>query len=292
MSSARHLAPLHLASFFLAATLALPVLAQTAKPLATLDGLAITEEDLTAAQEDIGATMPRLDEAQKRKYLVDYVLDLKLLSRAAEKQKMAEGPEFARRLAYLKDRALMEALMAKEGAAAIAGDKRQKFYDEALKGLPAEEEAHARHILVAEEEGAKKVVARLKAGEDFAKVAGELSKDPGSGKEGGDLGWFTRERMVKEFSEAAFAMKAGEISAPVKSQFGWHVIKLEEKRNKPLPPLAEVKDELTRYMTQKAQQEMILKLRSDAKIELADEFKPKPADTKAPEAKPAEQKKP
>ena len=292
MSSARHLAPLHLASFFLAATLALPVLAQTAKPLATLDGLAITEEDLTAAQEDIGATMPRLDEAQKRKYLVDYVLDLKLLSRAAEKQKMAEGPEFARRLAYLKDRALMEALMAKEGAAAIAGDKLQKFYDEALKGLPAEEEAHARHILVAEEEEAKKVVARLKAGEDFAKVAGELSKDPGSGKEGGDLGWFTRERMVKEFSEAAFAMKAGEISAPVKSQFGWHVIKLEEKRNKPLPPLAEVKDELTRYMTQKAQQEMILKLRSDAKIELADEFKPKPADTKAPEAKPAEQKKP
>ena len=288
MLSVRALAP-----FLLAASVALPVWAQAPKPLATLDGIAITEDDIKAAQEDIGASMPRMDDAQKRKYLVDYVLDLKLLSRAAEKQKLSDGPDFARKLAYLKDRALMEALMAREGNAAIAGDKLQKFYDEAVKGLPPEEEAHARHILVPEEEEAKKIVARLKAGEDFAKLAKELSKDPGSGKEGGDLGWFGKGQMVPEFADAAFALKAGEVSVPVKSQFGWHIIKLEEKRNKPLPPLAEVREELTRYMMQKAQQEMIMKLRSEAKIDLADEFKPKPADTKPAEAtKPADQKKP
>lgn len=260
-------APLRPLAVLLIAGLASAALAQGAKPLATVDGVPITEEDLAMAREDIGTSLPNLADDQKKKYLIDYMLDLKLLARAAEKQKMAETPEFARKLAYLRDRALMEAMMAKEAAAATSGDKLQKFYDEALKGLPAEEEVRARHILVPEEAEAKKVVERLKAGEDFAKIAGELSKDPGSGKEGGDLGFFTKDRMVPEFAEAAFALKPGEVSAPVKTQFGWHVIKSEEKRTRPVPPLSEVKDELTRYMVQKSQQEMILKLRTEAKID-------------------------
>lgn len=270
----------------LALALAMPALAlaQSDKVVARIDGVAITEDDLKAAQDDIGGSMPQLDAAQKRKYLIDYTLDLKLLARAAEKQKMGEGPAFARKLAYLKDRALMESIMSKEADAATTGDKLQKFYDEAIKGLPSEEEAHARHILVPEEADAKKVVDRLKAGEDFAKVAGEVSKDPGSGKDGGDLGWFTKDRMVKEFAEAAFALKPGELSAPVKSQFGWHVIKLEGRRTKPAPALADVKDELSSYMQKKAQQELIMKLRAEAKIErLEGENQP---------AAPAEQKKP
>ncbi|MCA0423551.1 MAG: peptidylprolyl isomerase [Proteobacteria bacterium] len=268
------------------------VLAQNAKIAAKIDGIAITEDDLKAAQDDIGASMPQLDAAQKRKYVLDYMLDLKLLARAAEKQKMAEGPDFARKLAYLKDRALMEALMTKEGNAAVSDEKLKKFYEDAIKGLPAEEEVHARHILVPEEADAKKVVARLKAGEDFAKVAGEVSKDPGSGKEGGDLGWFTKDRMVKEFADAAFAMKPGEISAPVKSQFGWHVIKLEERRNKPAPTLDDVKDELSSYMQKKAQQDLILKLRQEAKIERFDADGKPEAPAAAPAPAPAEQKKP
>jgi hypothetical protein len=131
----------------------------------------------------------------------------------------------------------MESMMEKSGAEAVTGDKVQKFYDEAIKGLPPEEEAKPATSWCPPRTRPRRRVARLKAGEDFAKVAGEVSKDPGSGKEGGDLGWFTKDRMVKEFAEAAFALKAGEISAPVKSQFGWHVIKLEEKRTK--PPAAE-----------------------------------------------------
>jgi len=259
-------------SLLLVACLGLPglALAQGAKPVATIDGVAITEQDLALAREDIGSAIPNMSDEQKRKYLVDYVLDLKMLARSAEKQKVADTPEFTRKLAYLRERALMEAMMAREAAAAVAGDRLQKFYDEAVKGLPPEEEANARHILVKEEAEAKAVVERIKKGEDFAKVAGEVSKDPGSGKEGGDLGWFTKDRMVPEFAEAAFALKSGEVSAPVKSQFGWHIIKLEGKRTKPVPPLDEVKDELSRYVVQKAQQEMILKLRSEAKIERAE----------------------
>lgn len=263
----------------LAAAVSLPALAfaQTSQPLATVNGVPITEEDLKIAQDDIGSTMPRGDAAQTRKYLVDYLVDLRLLAQAAEKQKLAEGAEFARKLAYMRERALMEALMTKEGTTSVNDEKLKTFYDEAVKGLPKEEEARARHILVPTENEAKDIAARLKKGEDFAKLATELSKDPGSGKQGGDLGYFTKDRMVKEFADTAFALKTGEVSAPVKSQFGWHIIKLEDKRTKEPPKLDEVKEELSRYLVQKAQQDMILKLRSDAKIDLADEFKPKTA---------------
>jgi peptidyl-prolyl cis-trans isomerase C len=144
--------------------------------------------------------------------------------------------------------------------------------------------------LVEDEAQAKAAVERLKKGEDFAKVAAELSKDPGSGKEGGDLGWFTKDRMVPEFAEAAFKLKKGEISEPVKSQFGWHVIKLEDKRSKPLPDFAAVKPQIDQYLERKAQQDLVLAMREKAKVERLD--KPAAPATPAPDAaKPAEPKK-
>ncbi len=144
--------------------------------------------------------------------------------------------------------------------------------------------------MVATEADAQAVLKRLKAGEDFAKVAKEVSKDPGS--EGGDLGWFTKERMVPEFADAAFKLDPGQVSDPVKSQFGWHIIKLEEKRQKSFPPFDEVKEQIVRYVVQKAQSDMIVKLRETAKIERSDEPEAPPADAMAgkPDAKPADAK--
>ena len=111
----------------------------------------------------------------------------------------------------------------------------------------------------------------MKGGEDFAKVAGELSKDPGSKTDGGDLGFFTKDRMVEPFAEAAFKLEPGQISDPVKSQFGWHVIKVEEKRTKPAPSFEETKDQVESYLGRKAQQDLIMSLRKDAKIEKLDD---------------------
>jgi parvulin-like peptidyl-prolyl isomerase len=102
-------------------------------------------------------------------------------------------------------------------------------------------------------------------GEDFAKVADQVSKDPGS--KGGDLGWFTRDRMVPEFGDAAYKLSKGQISDPVKSQFGWHIIKLEDRRRKPFPAFEEVKTQVAQYVAQKSQTELIVKLREGAKIE-------------------------
>ena len=105
----------------------------------------------------------------------------------------------------------------------------------------------------------------MRGGEDFAKVADDVSKDPGS--KGGDLGWFTKDRMVPEFGDAAFKLKKGEISDPVKSQFGWHVIKLENRRQKSFPSFEEVKSQVAQYVAQKSQSDLIMQLREGAKIE-------------------------
>ena len=208
-----------------------------------------------------------VDEAQKKGLLVDYMVDLKIGAQAAEKAKIAENPDFVRKLAYFRDKLLLDEYLEREAKKAVTPQAERALYDETVKAMKPEEEVHARHILVENEAEAKKIAARLKAGEDFAKVAAETSKDPGSKAEGGDLGWFTKERMVAPFADAAFKMEAGKISDPVKTQFGWHVIKVEEKRTKPVPSFDEMKEQVEAYLTRKTQQDLITKLREGAKIE-------------------------
>jgi peptidyl-prolyl cis-trans isomerase C len=258
-------------------------LAQTAsaddKVVAKVDGMTITEKDLALAAEDLGSSLPQTaDPQQKRDYLVGYMVDLKLGARAATQAKIGDDPDFQRRMAYFRDKMLLDDYLQQEAKKAVTAEGMRKLYDDSVKNIPPEEEVHARHILVPTEEEAKKVEARVKGGEDFAKVAGEVSKDPGSGKEGGDLGWFTKDRMVPEFADAAFKLQPGQVSDPVKSQFGWHVIKLEEKRQKPVPSFDDVKDQVAQYMQRKAQSDIVLGLRSKGTVERLD----KPATPAAP----------
>jgi peptidyl-prolyl cis-trans isomerase C len=246
-------------------------LAAEDKPVAKVDGITITESDLKMAADDLGSNVPQGSDAQKREFLVSYLVDLKLGARAAEAAKINDDPDFVRRLAYAKEKLLLDEYLTTEGKKAVTPEAMRKLYDETVKTLPVDKEAHARHILLPTEDEAKAAAARIKAGEDFAKVAAELSKDPGSGKEGGDLGWFTKDRMVPEFSDAAFKLQPGQVSDPVKSQFGWHVIKLEELRDKPVPTFDQVKDQVEQYLTRKTQSDIVLGLRSKAKIERLDQ---------------------
>ena len=132
------------------------------------------------------------------------------------------------------------------------------------------ERVRARHILVPTETEAKTILAEVKKGTDFAELAKQKSKDPGAAAEGGDLGYFSKEQMVPEFSEAAFKLEKGQVSEPVKSQFGWHIIKVEDKRSKPVPEFEKVKDQVETYVMRKSQGEFIAKLRESAKIERLD----------------------
>jgi peptidyl-prolyl cis-trans isomerase C len=225
----------------------------------------------------------------KQDYLVQFWADMILVSKAAEDKKLGDGADFKRKLAFNRNKLLMESLLTSVGKAALTDAEMHKVYDEAVKQMGEEKEVHARHILfraAAGDEKASKeaedkikaVIARLKKGEDFVKVAGELTEDPSGKANGGDLGFFSKEQMVPEFSDTAFKLDKGQISEPVKTQFGWHVIKVEETRVKPQPKFEEVKPQIEQYVVRKAQAELVTKLRADAKIErmdkLADPAKP------------------
>ena len=238
--------------------------------VAKVDGTDITEADVTMALADLGDSIQQIPEGQRREYAISYLADIRLGAKAARDAKLADDTEFKRRLGYQTDRMLFEEYNAAQAKKAVTDEAMRALYTDTIKSLKPETEIRASHILVETEDQAKDIEKRLKAGEDFAKLATELSKDPGSGKQGGDLGFFTKERMVPEFSTAAFALAIGEVSAPVKSQFGYHVIKLTEKREKPVPTFEEVKDQIEQFMFRRVQQETIQNLRTAGKIERID----------------------
>ena len=197
-------------------------------------------------------------------------------------RKLGDSDDFKRHLDFARQRLLMDTLLNVDGKAALTDEAENKVYDDAVKQIATEPEVHARHILVETEDEAKQVVEDLKKGADFADLAKKKSKDPGA-SDGGDLGFFTKDQMVPEFSQAAFALEPGKISDPIKSQFGWHIIKVEEKRKRKAPDFEQVKSQIETYVQRKAQADYVGKLREAAKIERMD--KPDEAAAKT-EAKP------
>ncbi|MGE5165691.1 MAG: peptidylprolyl isomerase [Sphingobacteriales bacterium] len=268
---------------------AAPGYAQDKDPLvAKVNGVEVHQSDLAVAEEEAGQIPPMSPEA-KQDYLVQFVADMILVSKAAEDKKFGEGSDFKRKLEFTRKKLLMEGLLQSVGKQALTDEAMHKVYDEAVKQVGEEKEVHARHILFRApagddkagkeaEDKIKAVIARLKKGEDFAKVATEVTEDPSGKANGGDLGYFTKEQMVPEFSEVAFKLDKGQISDPVKTQFGWHVIKVEDQRIKPAPKFEEVKPQIENFVARKAQAELVTKLRADAKIERMD--KPAKADEK------------
>ena len=260
------------------------------KVLAKVNGAEIRQSDVALAQEELGPSLAQMDPATKDENVLAFLIDMKIVSKAAEDKKVQDGEDFKKRLAFTRSRLLMDSLLASEGKAATTDDAMKKVYEAASKEITGEEEVHARHILVETEDDAKAVEEELKKGADFAELAKKKSKDPGA-SDGGDLGFFTKDQMVPEFSTVAFALEPGKVSDPVKSQFGWHVIKVEEKRKRKAPDFDQVKSQIETYVARKAQADYVGKLREAAKVERMD----KPAetaksDTKTDPAKPADSK--
>jgi peptidyl-prolyl cis-trans isomerase C len=285
----RRLALAALALFLVAAfALAAPLVrAQDDPVVARVNGTEIRQSDLTIAEEEVGSQqIAQMGPEQKRDYLVSFVSDMLLVAKAAEGKKVADSADFKRKLAFARNKLLMEQYLQAEAKAAVTEAAMRKVYDEAIGQMNKEPEVRARHILVETEDEAKAVLAELKKGADFAELAKSKSKDPGS-QDGGDLGYFTKDQMVPEFSEVAFKLDKGALSDPVKSQFGWHIIKVEDKRERQPPEFEKVKDQLEQYVVRRQQVEMITKLRQEAKIE---KLTP-PAAAAPAAAPPAEQKK-
>src|SRR3954447_12437705 len=264
--------------------------AEEANPvLAKVNGAEIRASDVALAEEELGPSLAQMDPATKKENVLSFLIDMKIVSKEAEDKKIADRDDFKTRLAFARNRLLMDNLLAVEGKAATTDENMKKVYEEAAKQISGEQEVHARHILVESEDQAKKVAEDLKKGTDFAELAKKESKDPGA-SDGGDLGFFTKEQMVPEFSTVAFALEPGKISDPVKTQFGWHVIKVEEKRTRKAPDYEQVKPQIETYVTRKAQADYVAKLREGAKVERMDQAAaetPAKADAKPDAAKDA-----
>ena len=236
-------------------------MAQEDAVVATVNGQPVTETDLEIAISDLEQQFAQLPEEQRRAAALSAVIEIRLLAAEAESKGLAEGDEFARRMDMLRQRALHSAYIEQEVAALVTDEAVRARYDEEIAKIPASEEVRARHILVETEEEATAIIKQLDEGGDFEAIAKEKSTD-GAAAQGGDLGYFG----------AAFAMEVGAHSAePVKSQFGFHVIKLEDKRAKQPPAYEQVSDQLRSVLLRDAYMKVVNDLRAAADVEIEDE---------------------
>ncbi|MBN65960.1 MAG: peptidylprolyl isomerase [Rickettsiales bacterium] len=187
------------------------------------------------------------DEKMKQNVLRGIISE-HLLFEEAKKDGLDDSAEIKKQLEALKRKLVVRGYLDKKSEDLISEKDVKAEYDAFVRDMRDAKEIRARHILVKEEETAKEIIEKLDDDASFEALAKEYSKDPGSAKQGGDLGYFTKERMVPEFSKAAFALDEGDVSKPVKSDFGWHIIKLEDKRDVKIPTYNDVKSELRKSL--------------------------------------------
>ena len=237
--------------------------------VATVDGIAITYNDVSLVEDELMAVYGQLPEEQRFQTLVGYMVNRILASEAAKKAGLENDADVAKIKAFMERKALQDVYIAKLLMERVREEDVTAYYDKEIKNGPVEEELRARHILLDNREAADAIVADLENGADFATLAKERSKGP-SGPSGGDLGYFSKQSMVPAFSDAAFKLTAGETSPPVQTQFGWHVIRVEDRRNRPVPPLDQVRDQIYQLLISEAQRDIYDEMRAKASVDLVD----------------------
>ena len=235
--------------------------------VARVDGVELRLSDVEAAQKNLPPQAQKLPLDQIYPILLDRLVDGALITEAGRKEHLDDDADVQSRLKRYEDRLVQEAYINRAVKQAETEDRLKARYQTLLKEKAPHEEVHARHILLATEAEAKSVIAELDKGADFAALAKKYSTDPAA-QSGGDLGYFGHDDMVKEFADAAFALSPGQYSkTPVKTEFGWHVIKLEDRRVGKPPSFEEAREELSRDIAHEVIDAKLQELRGAAKIE-------------------------
>jgi peptidyl-prolyl cis-trans isomerase C len=238
--------------------------------VATVAGEPITEADLVFAAEDLAADLQQMPPEERRPFLLRVLIDMKVMANAARAAGTADTPEFAERIEYLEDQALRRLYFTDVIAGEVTEESVRAAYDSFIAEYPATEEVRASHILVDTQEEANEIKAELDAGGDFAAIAAERSIDPGAAN-GGDLGFFAEAQMVEPFGSTAFAMtEPGQISDPIQTQFGWHIIRFEERRTAQPPTFEQVGQQLQQQVLIDAFNTTLDGLMADTEVEIAD----------------------
>jgi peptidyl-prolyl cis-trans isomerase C len=257
------------------------------KVVATVDGQPITDVDVALAARDLTNELGQVPQEQRPAMALQALIDIKLFAKAAEAAGIDKQEDVQRRLELLRARQLRNEYLISKVGAEVNPDTIKKRYDEEMAKFVPGDEVHVEHILVKTEDEAKAIIADLDKGGDFAAIAKEKSLDPGSGQAGGDLGFIGRGKTVKPFEDAAFALEPGKYTeVPVKSDFGWHVIKLDEKRKEPTPTLEEKQNEIRQALLQEFLEKEEKTLRDAADIKIVEE-PASPADAAPADAAPA-----
>jgi len=238
--------------------------------VARVDGTPITRNQLDLAEDELGPDLAQLPAATRDAVVLQYVVELTLLAGAAREAGLDQTDQYKRLSRYYELRALRDVFFQEEIRANVTDEAAQQLYDERIGNAEPEAEVRARHILVETEEAARAVIEKLDGGADFAELAQQESTGP-SAANGGDLGFFSREQMVAPFAEAAFALEPGSVSDPVQTQFGWHVIKVEEKRDREPPKFADIREQLKSTLIRQQLQQRMSDLRGAASVEILDE---------------------
>ncbi|WP_421579824.1 peptidylprolyl isomerase [Shinella sp. M31] len=230
----------------------------------------IHESELKLAIAGLDPQLANLPDEQKRVAALSSIIDVKLLAADADKEGLKDSADFKQRLAFLTDRELHNAYFKKHVVDAVTPDEVKARYEKEIAAITPEDEIRARHILVKTEEEAKAIIKDLDAGKDFIEIAKEKSTDPNK-SEGGDLGYFGKGRMVPEFEAAAFALEKGAYSKePVKTQFGFHVIKIEDKRKQQPPALDQVEPQVRQLVMRDKYLELLAKAKAAAPVDIQD----------------------
>ncbi|MFN3508387.1 MAG: peptidylprolyl isomerase [Allorhizobium sp.] len=245
--------------------------AQDATVVAKVGDLEITQSELDLAVANLDPQLSQLPDEQKKVAALSGAIDVKLLAANATAAGLQDDAEYKRRMAFIAERELHNAFFKKNVVDAVTEDEVKARYEKEVAALPKQEEVRARHILVKTEDEAKQIITDLDAGKDFIEIAKEKSTDPNK-TEGGDLGYFTKGRMVPEFEEAAFALEKGTYTkTPVQTQFGFHVIRLEDKRDAPPPAFEAVEQQVRQLVMRDKYLALIEKAKSEQTIEIVDE---------------------
>ncbi len=242
-----------------------PAAANAALPadpvVATVNGQDIHLSELNQAAQTLPPELRNIPPQTLFPMLLDQQIDRRALVVEARKDGLDKDPAVQRQMAMAEDAALQSAVLSRQVGPTVTDAAVRARYDKEMAGKTGEEEVHARHILVPTEDEAKKIIGELKKGGDFAALAKQYSKDPGAAQ-GGDLGWFKKDEMVPAFSDAAFALQPGQVSdKPVKTEFGWHVIKVEGKRRAEPPSFEQARDGLRQKMIQEGVQKAVQQAR-------------------------------
>ncbi len=236
--------------------------------LARVDGQELRLSDLEEAARGLPEQLRGMPQQMLYPLLLDQLITQKALVNAARAQGLDRDPQVVARLRRAEEETLQQALLTRAISGEVTEEKLRARYDREVASRPPEEEVRARHILVGSESDARTALAEARRpGTDFAEVARRRSSGPGA-SEGGDLGFFKRSDMIPEFAEAAFALSPGQIStAPVRTQFGWHIIKVEERRQVPPPPFEEARESLRQSVLEEAVNAEVERIRTAARVE-------------------------